>query len=329
MGGFITLYTNIITQEQTFVKGFSLCDEVLHKDVQTLSKWEAKKIESIKMARKMMKAGFLKRGLRMEQCSQVMSFSKCEDCDNSQIHHASLCRDKLCPICKWRLATKRYLAMSEILHIASAEYPEAIYQFVTLTVPNCNVENLSATLKSMSAQWNKLLQRVSGKRSIGWARSLEITYNAKTKQVHPHYHCIIMYGTQTEADLYGTGVVSDWVELNAGSSFKAQSLKQIAKKDLDGDISTVALEVFKYSTKDEDLDTMPLSVFREFVNQIGGKRMVSFGGWLKECKRMVDVDMETATEETECKCRFCGSTNLHDVLCEWSGIEAQYKRLVI
>lgn len=265
----------------------------------------------------------------MEQCSQVMSFSKCEDCDNSQIHHASLCRDKLCPICKWRLATKRYLAMSEILHIASTEYPEAIYQFVTLTVPNCNVENLSTTLKSMSAQWNKLLQRVSGKRSIGWARSLEITYNAKTKQVHPHYHCIIMYGTQTEADLYGSGVVSDWVELNAGSSFKAQSLKQIAKKDLDGDVSSVALEVFKYSTKDEDLDTMPLSIFREFVNQIGGKRMVSFGGWLKECKRMVDVDMETATEETECKCRFCGSTNLHDVLCEWSGIEAQYKRLVI
>lgn len=323
------MYTNIITRKDSFVKGFSLCDEVLHKDVPSLCKWEAKKIANIKMARKMMKAGYLKRGLRMEQCSQVMSFSKCEDCDNSQIHHASLCRDKLCPICKWRLATKRYIAMSEILHIASTEFPEAIYQFVTLTVPNCNVENLSKTLKSMSTQWNKLLQRVSGKRSLGWARSLEITYNAKTKQVHPHYHCIIMYGSQSEADIYGTNVVSDWVELNAGSSFKAQSLKQIAKKDLDGDISTAALEVFKYSTKDEDLETMPLSIFREFVKQIGGKRMVSFGGWLKECKHFIDVDMETASEDNESKCHYCGSTHLHDILCEWSGIEAQYKRLVI
>lgn len=323
------MYTNIITQERAFVKGFSLCDEVLHKDVQSLSKWEAKKMDSLKMARKMIKAGYLKRGLRMEQCSQVMSFSKCDDCDNSQIHHASLCRDKLCPICKWRLATKRYVAMSQILQIASSEYPEAIYQFVTLTVPNCNVENLSETLKAMSLQWNKLLQRISGKRSMGWARSLEITYNARTKQVHPHFHCIIMYGTQTEADLYGSSVVADWVELNEGSSFKAQSLKQIAKKDLDGDISTAALEVFKYSTKDEDLEAMPLAVFREFVNQIGGKRMVSFGGWLKECKRMVDIDIELATEDTSCQCRYCGSANLHEVLCEWSGIEAQYKRLVI
>lgn len=323
------MYMNIITRERGFVNPCSCIDIDLHEQVFSLSKWEEKKIESLKMARKMMRAGYLKRGLRMEQCSQVMSFSKCEDCDNSQIHHASLCRDKLCPICKWRLATKRYLAMSEILRIASSEYPEAIYQFVTLTVPNCDVDCLSATLKTMSTQWNKLLQRVNGKRSAGWARSLEITYNAKTKQLHPHYHCIFMYGTQTEADLYGQGVVADWVELNEGASFKAQSLQQIAKKDLDGDISSVALEVFKYSTKDEDLENMPLAVFREFVTQIGGKRMVSFGGWLKECKRLVDVDMETATDEEGCSCRFCGSKRLHDVLCEWSGIDTQYKRLVI
>lgn len=323
--------TSIISQKSDSVNPLSLCfSEDLHADVLTLAKWEEKKIKSITMARKMMKAGYLKRGLRMENCSQVMSFSKCEDCNNSQIHHASLCRDKLCPICKWRLATKRYLAMSEILHIASAEYPEAIYQFATLTVPNCDVAALSDTLSDMSKQWNKLMQRVNAKRARGWARSLEITYNPRTKQAHPHFHCIFMYDSQSEADLYAAGVVSDWLVLNPACSFKAQSIKQIGKKDLEGDITAAALEVFKYSTKDEDLDAMPLSIFREFVKQISGKRMVSFGGWLKDCKRMVDVDMETASDDSDgATCRFCGSSHLHDVLCEWSGLDAQYRRIVI
>lgn len=324
------MYNTIISQQNGFVKPFALPSPIyVEEEVENVSKWEKRKLLSQKMARKMMKAGYNKRGLRMSACSTTMSFSKCDDCNHTQIHHASLCRDKLCPVCKWRLAVKRYKALSDILHIASDEYPEAVYMFVTLTVPNCKVNDLSSTLSSMSKQWNKLLQRVAMKRSRGWARATEITYNDKQRTVHPHYHVIVMFDGQSEADLYSMQIIKDWLDLNRNCSYKAQSVKTIAKKDLDSDIVKPALEVFKYSTKDDDLYDMPLNIFREFVSQISNKRMVSFGGWLKECKRLIEVDLETATEEPFATCQCCGSAALHDVLCEWSGVDNKYIKITI
>lgn len=322
------MYNTIISHEMGFVKPVTCASSTaIEEEIKQVSKWESRKMLSQKMARKMLRAGYIKRGLRMSACSTTMSFSKCDECDHSQIHHASLCRDKLCPVCKWRLAVKRYKALSDILHIASDEYPEAIYMFVTLTVPNCRVEELSDTLSSMSKQWNKLLQRVSMKRARGWARATEITYNEKQRSMHPHYHVIVMFDGQSEADLYSMQIIKDWLDLNRTCSYKAQSVKTIAKKDLDSDIIKPALEVFKYSTKDDDLYDMPLNIFREFVNQVSNKRMVSFGGWLKECKRLIEVDFETATEEPFVTCQCCGSPLLHDVLCEWSGVDNRYHKI--
>jgi hypothetical protein len=167
------------------------------------------------------------------------------------------------------------------------------------------------------------------KRSRGWARAIEITYNEKQRSLHPHYHVIVMFDGQSDADLYAMQIIKDWLDLNKTCSYKAQSVKTIAKKDLDSDIVKPALEVFKYSTKDDDLYNMPLNIFREFVFQVSNKRMVSFGGWLKECKKLLEVDLEAATEETYSTCQCCGSPALHDVLCEWSGIDNKYHRITI
>lgn len=321
--------TNIISNFALFVKSDTDVNEV------DLTKWSEHKKLSEKMAQKMLKAGFISRGVRMSNCSDTMSFSICDDCGKARIHHASLCRDKLCPTCMWRLAKQRYRCMSDILKIAAADEPNAVYSFMTLTVPNCKVEDLSNTLDMMSEAWKRFIQRVAFKESVkGYARSLEITYNAEKREMHPHYHFIVMFDCHEIADAYETKLLSDWLLVWRGSkaSIKGQDIRRICSYDVgtEQDVAKAALEVYKYSVKETDLLNMPLGIFKEFVIAFKGRRVTAFGGLFKEYKKIVGIDTENVEDINDNGvCGFCCSKRCHDIVVRWSGLTGTYQKVVI
>jgi plasmid rolling circle replication initiator protein Rep len=115
---------------------------------------------------------------------------------------AHWCRVRWCPIC---MAAKESKWMAKFLKAFAskprlADDPQFI--FITLTVKNCKLSDLRATIAHINKAWTKMVRRTDSPIE-GYLRSLEITAQLspddKSKfhridgeiMVHPHFHAIL------------------------------------------------------------------------------------------------------------------------------------------
>lgn len=292
-------------------------------------KWRDKKVRSLIAAEKLISAGYKTRGERVKNCSDIITYRVCKDCGQYHIARANLCRDRFCPVCSWRLSLQRFAAMSRVMSSLQMAYPEYKYSLVTLTVKNCNVGKLSETLLNMSAAWNLVINQRKIKPALaGWARSVEITYNKDTNEVHPHYHIIIMTPPEEITDLK---IIEEWLRITAKkgikTDIKAQNTNEIQSKNGENLIKSI-LETVKYSLKSDQMAEVPTAQFRQLVSEISSKRLFSSGGLIKDYMKNCGVsskEMESATDENEItiNCRDCG-TEMIETLYKWSFGEKRY-----
>ena len=271
----------------------------------------------------------------MRECGTFLQYKVCLDCGKSFISSANLCRDRLCPTCAWRLSLKRFAEMCQVINSIS-ENDLACAGFLTLTVKNCKPENLKFTIKKMNEDWNRMLAgRKIKPLLLGWAKSLEITYNKENNTFHPHFHIIVLFD-----NFLGEGETNKFfrkawkkacrLPYEPITDFRMIDSKQESLAVDNDKIFSAILETFKYSVKDSEMEDMPLQTFRDFVLAIQNIRFVSFGGIIKKTRQELGLkdtenDEENDLELSREKC-VCGS-ELIKIVCEWSFTEKQYKLL--
>lgn len=292
-------------------------------------KWQEKKTHAFIVADKLKSAKKFKRSERMRMCGQYIVAQECKECGHMHIKAAKLCRDRLCPICTWRLSMRRFASMYTIVEGLRWAYPESSWYFCTLTCQNCRPQDLKQTLDEMLRAWNGITSTKKFKAIYdGWARSLEITYNKETKTVHPHFHVLLMSTAHGELDY----IIKRWMKTcEIHTTWSAQDIKQIKslENSTPDDVMPVdaILETYKYSIKSSDIEDMPLSVFKATDEAIQGRRLVAFGGKIKEYARLCEIkqlDEASAEDEAEAeaqikKCTHCGSKAVAEIVGEWSG----------
>lgn len=285
--------------------------------------WREKKQNNLLIADKLTRALYNeKRGFKVKNCSTQLIVKRCECGTHSRVIGANLCRDRLCPICSWRLSLKRYADMLKTLD--NIDLHKYTPYFLTLTLKNCDPEELGATILTITKAWKRILYRKLLKDSVkGWARSIETTFNNKTGTVHPHMHCILLIEKGTEAERLFSGHKAD-KELRAQWKHALEidyepviDLRQVTNTKDGKEYSMIesVLETFKYSVKDKDLIDMPLRTFREVAKGLAGKRLVAYGGILKTAK--ADTIEDNIAEDIDLICENCGS-GLIEVVREWS-----------
>ena len=146
-----SVYTEIITQPGAKVK--TSADSI----TADLQKWAEKRVKKRDIADKMAAAGYIRRAFAMRNCGSQMAIQYCEHCGLHRIRSTNLCRDRLCPVCRWRLAIKRYAEMVQVCDIAKTEYPTNRYFFLTLTIRSfwmdpCSEETRSNLLRGIRKQ---------------------------------------------------------------------------------------------------------------------------------------------------------------------------------
>lgn len=310
------MHTKIITESPAFVK------------------WSEKKRSANRMADKMIDAGYEKRGLRMKFCGDFLKMKYCPDCGKSFVSSANLCRDKLCPTCAWRLSLKRFAEMCCTLqYINDIDTYNA--GFLTLTVRNCAPEELKFTLGEMSKAWNRMLVGRKIKPIIkGWARSVEITYNKKTKTFHPHYHIIMLYDPEMSPGEMAKLTRKKWddacrLDYEPITDFREIRSNEDAGTNIDNEnfVNSI-LETFKYAVKSDEVEQMPMNIFRALISGIDGVRMVSYGGIIKTARQALDYkkdDLEEEDTEIDISACSCGAKNMREALLKWSFSEQQYQ----
>lgn len=231
---------------------------------------------------------------------------------------------------------QRFRIMYDIVEGLRADYPESPWQFVTLTCQNCTPDRLGETLDEMGRVWNNITTSKKFKNMVaGWARSTEITYNAKAGTLHPHFHILLMYREMGEVNDY---VIKRWLKgMTLKVSEKAQDAEEITwttedeteigwkvdRNPEDEKAIGAILETFKYATKDSEVLELPVGTFWYVTRALANRRLVSYGGLIKEYAQQRNIIIPEQAEEGDHvdieECVKCRSRDLVEVLGKWVG----------
>lgn len=172
------------------------------------------------------------------------------------------------------------------------EFPKSRWLFLTLTVRNCEIEDLGDTLTLMNKAWNKFIKRKDLKPVQGWIRTTEVT-RGKDRSAHPHFHCLMMvppswftgkyYVKQSRfIELWRDSLQANYdpnVDVRVAKPKKGsqKTLQQMSAIEM---LSSTVAETLKYSTKPDDMVT-DKQWFFELTRQTHKKRFMATGGALK------------------------------------------------
>jgi plasmid rolling circle replication initiator protein Rep len=195
---------------------------------------------------------------------------------------------------------KVYRALPSLLR----DYPDTRFLFMTLTIRNCHVEQLRATLKLMGQAWQRLVQLRSFP-ARGWVRAVEITRSQRDRSAHPHYHCLLMvppayfqgdYLKQHEwAELWRQCLRIDYkpvVDIRTVKLDLVQSSQRVNKPP--ARMWEAVAEILKYAVKPSDM-IRDHEWFLQLSDQLQKTRGVAIGGILKHYIK--EREPEKLTEE--------------------------------
>lgn len=172
------------------------------------------------------------------------------------------CRDRHCPDCQ---KVRSYIWQDDIMNILptlTKERDNDGFLFLTLTVNNPFIEQLSNVMNAMSIAFKRMMQYDFRESLIGGIRTFEITRgNTTNKRCHPHIHALIQVKNSyfkhhyiskktlseiwlkrisnelNKKDLfnpndYNSGIIVDISRVISSDSYEKIRNKQILKKDL-------------------------------------------------------------------------------------------------
>lgn len=222
----------------------------------------------------------------VRSCAKFLKFGHTAT-GTCKLHKAYFCRDKLCPMCAWRRSKKIYNQVHTCVDFLKENYQ---FLMLTLTVPNVSASELPDTITHLNSSFARLIGRVAVKRICrGYLKCLEITYNRKRDDFHPHLHVLLAVDNNYfKSDFYlkRDDFLLLWRESTRDNRITQVDIRKIHynpnRPEL-SNISSAVAEVAKYSVKPSDYiftDSQFLTdkVVYTFATVLHRRRLVSFGG---------------------------------------------------
>ena len=230
--------------------------------------WKTHKSNSLLLSESFERVGKPNKAQRVCNCGSSLKFHACPAGHEKRLTWANFCRVRLCPMCAWRRSLMLAHQLKQVAHEASKRKPLR-WLCLTLTVRNCDSEDLEDTISHMMKSWDKFSRRKAFKNVVvGYFRAFEITRNIFDDTYHPHFHVLLAvepnYFRDTEkymkteqwAELWQQSLKVDYTPITdiriVKNKRNAEKEKKIlADKGIELASSAIA-ELSKYSTKSED-----------------------------------------------------------------------------
>ncbi|HFF6205690.1 TPA: protein rep, partial [Stenotrophomonas maltophilia] len=233
-----------------------------------------------------------KQGKRVEACSPSLGFALTADPETGEaglrLKDAKFCRVRFCPVCQWRRSLMWQARFHKSLPDVLATVPDAQFLFLTLTVKNCAIEDLRATLSAMGKAWNRFTQRKHFERIEGWIRTVEVTRGADGS-AHPHFHALLLvkpsyfkkhYVPQADwRDAWQAAMRLDYEPQVHITKVRTKKAHRERAGDDAAALRAAAAETLKYSVKPSDM-LADRDWFLELVRQTFRTRAIASGGVL-------------------------------------------------
>lgn len=290
-------------------------------DIELEKKWTPKKEQSLILSDSYIRLDWRRKAERVADCGSWLEFVErsehgqggavpgcpCGAPDGTptrttayKLYHANFCRDRLCPMCSWRRSYKIFGQVSQIMNLLGNNYR---YIFLTLTVPNCEPDELNKLIDDMVKGWHRLVNRKAFKTAVkGFFRALEVTRNKKDGTYHPHFHVVLAVNPSyfTSRDYIQR---DEWLQLWQ-KSMKDDTITQVdvrtMKNKKTGEVSGEALasavaETAKYAVKSADYifknnDSLMDKIVLTLSSSLSHRRLTAFGGCFAEAREKLGLD---------------------------------------
>lgn len=276
--------------------------------------WKGKKKRSDLMAAHYESLELLKKAKRMYECANVLNFRLTDN--GLKLYQAYFCKVRFCPMCAWRRSLKIAFNNKRIVETVNERF-KAKWLFLTLTVRNCEKEELKKTVDDMMKAWNRFAGYTKIKKSVmGYFRALEVTKNGDENSewngtYHPHFHVLLCvpssYLKKKEYYITQAEWTSFWqkaMKLDYTPIVHVQKVKpkdSLDLKEIDNDVKRqikeqkALLEISKYPVKDTDIiqgDEVTeenADTLYTLDNALAYKRLIAYGGILKEIHKELNL----------------------------------------
>lgn len=286
-----------------------------------------------------------KYAVRIRNCASYLTFQACEKGHYKKLKRAEFCKCRHCVLCQRRRSRLIYHQVLDLVHAHKKKYSSDIPLLLTLTIPNIPASKLRKSIGDMAYAWRTLAKRkVFNKAVRSWFKALEVTYNQKCDDFHPHYHVLLMvpkHYFNFKRDIY---ISRDkwlklWQNVMGMSEITQVDVRRVRKKTKKmlgeeqkkikqieaeiaaverGEIEIAAAEVAKYATKPASY-LKKIAKGRYYANPkaikgfhygMKGKRLIGFGGLFRKLRKelgMIDVEKSDLIklDEKEKEVCFC------------------------
>ncbi|OCG15224.1 hypothetical protein A9G24_05540 [Gilliamella sp. App6-5] len=222
---------------------------------------------------------------------------------NIKLKKTFFCRVRHCPVCQWRKSlfwkARFYKALPSIME----QYKSGRWLFLTLTVKNCNVEQLNETIGKMNNAFRKMCKRKHFlKYNLGFVKTIEVTRNTKDNTAHPHFHTLLLQKSTYFKSKKSYMTQYEWAELwrdclGINDYLPIVDIRAVKKTKSSEDLVDAVAETLKYAVKPSDM-IADRDWFLEMTNQLFKSRLLSTGGVLKNSFKE-DVSEEEMLLEDE------------------------------
>lgn len=242
------------------------------------------------------KIDFGKRHENVHSCSKFLDFGHTISGEH-KLYKANFCRDKFCPMCTWRKSKKIYNQVYTCVNHVKNDYQ---FIMLTLTVPNVSAVELSDTIDEMNYSFTK---KFTGYKSFericrGYIKCLEITYNRKRDDYHPHFHVLMAVDKDYfKSDYYlkQDDFLKMWRKAMKNNNITQVDVRKIhfnSKRPELNNIASAVAEVAKYAVKPSDYiftDSKILTdkVLYTFSTVLYNRRTISFCGIFYDLRKQL------------------------------------------
>ena len=208
---------------------------------------------------------------------------------NFRVVGGNFCRNRLCPVCNRRNSAQKWAKMFSIAERAKIDL-KPCFAFLTVTVKNVSSENLASEISRLMRSIDRLHKRALFINNVyGFFRSLEITYNSRSKTFHPHYHYVLALPGSYKENLISTYEWRTTWEKCARLDYNSQVDIRLIEED---NLAASVAEVAKYAVKISSVIEQDKPTLKALQAAIRGRRLISFGGVFKEYAKESDREYE-------------------------------------
>ena len=245
---------------------------------------------------------------RLERFRDCASFLAFEHCHDKSHHHtldsANFCRDRMCNMCQWRKSLRTWSSIwKSTEHLLKTDKNKPQFILLTLTVQNCEIQDTGSTLKRMSKAFQSYRRKKFFKEKVrGYFRTLEVTFNAKSNTMHPHFHVLLHVD---KSYFQGCNYIKREVWLDEWrKSYKDFNITQVdvrnIKQENEEQLKKSVCEVAKYAVKpnvfhDDKHGERKLNALRALKQHLRGVHLQQAGGSIWFSLKAVNEDLDENT----------------------------------